>query len=447
MAEMISRTWIARRIAVALARDLLAGTWNRRALLRRAKSVLGRAPKALARLIGGVPDQTGTSYPPSPAQLTLILTRSPEFETASGAAAKAIHRLPAVPKPPKFAPAPRFAGLDIPRLTTEGDLAAWLGLSAEHLEWFADQRRQQVRTVNAILQHYDYVFVPKSSGPPRLVEAPKPKLKALQRRILREILDKLPPHDCAFGFVAGRSCLDAAQQHAGEANVIALDLKDFFAGTPLKRVHGIFRSFGYPWAVARNLTDLCSTATPEAVFMRLPRDKRHDWATRRLYQTRHLAQGAPTSPALANFAAWGLDARLQGLAARLGCHYTRYADDLAFSGDGELAGRPGRLSNAIEAIVADEGYRLNAGKTRVMRTGRRQRLTGVVVNEHVNVPRTAFDCLKAILHNCVTHGPVSQNRAGAADFRAHLDGRIAWVEQVNPPRGEKLRAIYDLIAW
>ena len=285
-----------------------------------------------------------------------------------------------------------------------------------------------MRTVNPVLQHYDYVFVPKNSGPPRLVEAPKPKLKAVQRQILREILDKLPPHDCAFGFVAERSCLNAAQQHAGEAVVIALDLKDFFAGAPLKRVHGIFRSLGYPWAVARDLTGLCSTATPEVVFMRLPSDKRHDWVTRRIYRTRHLAQGAPTSPALANFAAWGLDARLQGLAARLGCRYTRYADDLAFSGDGECADRPGRLLKAIEAIVADEGYRLNAGKTRIMRSGRRQRLTGVVVNEHVNVPRSAFDGLKATLHNCVTHGPVSQNRAGAADFRAHLDGRIAWVE-------------------
>lgn len=269
----------------------------------------------------------------------------------------------------------------------------------------------------------------------------------MQRRILSEILCKAPVHDSAFGFIAGRSCIGAAQRHAVEAVVIAADLKDFFTSTPLGRVHAIFRSLGYPWAVARALTSLCSTSTPEAVFLRLPPAQRPDWFTRRLCATPHLAQGAPTSPALANLAAIGLDVRLSGLAAASGGRYTRYADDLAFSGDKSFARRSGRLLAAVERIAADEGYRLNPAKTRIMRAGASQRLTGIAVNAHVNLPRESFDALKATLHNCARHSASTQNHAGHADFRAHLSGRVGWVEQLNPARGAKLRAMFETIAW
>ncbi len=82
-----------------------------------------------------------------------------------------------------------------------------------------------------------------------------------------------------------------------------------------------------------------------------------------------------------------------------------------------------------------------------MRRGGTQRVTGIVVNDHVNVPRTEFDRLKATLHNCVRTGPAEQNRDGITDFRAHLQGRVAWVRQVNPRRGEKLAQLFEAIDW
>jgi RNA-directed DNA polymerase len=235
--------------------------------------------------------------------------------------------------------------------------------------------------------------------------------------------------------------------HVGEAMVIAADLADFFPATPLRRVHGIFRSLGYPWAVARALTGLVSTSTPEAVFMRRPASEGHSFAKRKLHAVRHLPQGAPTSPALANLCAFGLDVRLAGLARVSGATYTRYADDLTFSGDAAFGKRAERVLAAVGRIAEEAGYRLNVKKTRVMPAHQRQVVTGVIVNAHSNVARNDYDALKAVLHNCVRYGAATQNRDGVADFRAHLDGRVHWVEQVNPLRGAKLRRLFEGIAW
>jgi len=432
------------RVARNLAAAFLADAWTSRALLKQAATVLGRrARKLQRRLVAELIEAAPDDYPPSPDWLIAFLLRSRAFKRAS----KTLRSAHVVLTPARFAPAERFVSLDVPRLATPGDLAQWLDISIDQLDWLSDARRQQGRTDIPILQHYRYSFVPKRSGPPRLIEAPKPKLMAIQRRILHAMLDMVPVHDCVHGFVAGRSCLSAAQVHAGEHVVITVDLKDFFLNTRISRVHAIFRSLGYPWAVARALTGLCCASTPKSVFARLPAAQRHDWLTQKIYQAPHLPQGAPTSPALANLAAFRLDMLLAALVRAYGAHYTRYADDLAFSGDHAFATKTSAFLTAVEGITHDEGFLLNSRKTRVMRRGGCQRITGIVVNDHVNVPRTAYDELKAILYNCCRNRPDTQNRAGLRDFRAHLEGRVAWVEQVNALRGQRLRRLFNEIRW
>ena len=135
------------------------------------------------------------------------------------------------------------------------------------------------------------------------------------------------------------------------------------------------------------------------------------------------------------------------MAKAAGAHYTRYADDLAFSGDADFALDLDRFSATVATIVREEGFAPNMAKTRIMRRAGRQQITGIVVNEHCNVGRATFDTLKAILHNCVQDGPAGQNKAGAEDFARHLDGRVAWVEQINPRHGANLRALFDRIDW
>jgi RNA-directed DNA polymerase len=438
------KDWLARNVAAAI----LGGIWNKRALLQRMETFFGTDTRtAQRRLIRELLVLMPAEVPPSPGWLRKFCEHSRGFEQIAAQFTRKPRVLHSVLRPACFTPARQFADLGVPQLATPGDLADWFGISIEHLDWFTDAQRRHGATAIPILQHYSYAFVPKKSGLPRLIEAPKPRLKTMQRRVLHEILDHLPPHPSAHGFVAGRSCLSSAQIHAGEAIVVSIDLKDFFPRTRLSRVHSIYRKLGYPWAVARCLTSLCSTSTPRSVFHRLPEGQRYDWLTRRMFGSPHLAQGAPTSPALANLCAWQLDVRLAGLARSMGANYTRYADDLAFSGDEAFAAKSRVLLTAVTDIAADEGYAINAGKSRVMPRSGCQRMTGLVVNEHLNVSRADFDALKATLHNCRRNDWRAENRSGEHDFRAHLDGRITWVENVNRARGRKLRAMFDEIKW
>jgi retron-type reverse transcriptase len=160
----------------------------------------------------------------------------------------------------------------------------------------------------------------------------------------------------------------------------------------------------------------------------------------------HLPQGSPTSPALANLAAFGVDRRLAGLAARFGATYTRYADDLTLSGDRTLIRKAGGIVAVVEAIAADEGFRVNDAKTRVRSRAQRQLVTGLVVNERPNVKRVDYDRLRAVLHDAATNGPGAANRHDHPDFRAHLLGRIAWAAAANPTRAERLRTAFAAIA-
>ena len=161
----------------------------------------------------------------------------------------------------------------------------------------------------------------------------------------------------------------------------------------------------------------------------------------------HLPQGAPTSAALANLAAHRLDARLSGLARVAGASYTRYADDLVFSGGETFARSIARFPTHVAAIALEEGFAVQHRKTRVMRQGVRQRAGGVVLNRKTNIARDEYDRLKAILHNCVRYGPRDQNRAGVPNFPAHLAGRVAYVSRLNPQRGARLLALFEKVDW
>ena len=101
----------------------------------------------------------------------------------------------------------------------------------------------------------------------------------------------------------------------------------------------------------------------------------------------------------------------------------------------------------MATILQQEGFAVNHRKTRVMRQGVRQRLGGLVTNHHPNVLRTDFDRLKATLTNCVRHGHKSQNREAHPEFRLHLEGRVSFVEMINPAKGRRLRVIFERITW
>jgi hypothetical protein len=413
---VLSRHEVAEVLAVAF----LGGEWRLEELERRARRALGRRawlrPLAIDVL---------NAYHRPPLDRRRELVAFIELTLP-----RTVRLPPRILWQPTFHPAMGFARWPVPRIDTVGDLAEFLRLEVGELEWFADVRGLERVVDDERLRHYRYSRLPRASGPPRVLEAPKPRLKALQRRILHEVLDVVPVHPAAHGFVGGRSARTHAAAHVGRRVVVRVDLEDFFAGVTAARVFGIFRACGYPEGVAHVLTGLCTNAVP--VDESVP----GHWRLSRRLAAPHLPQGAPTSPALANLAAFVLDRRLSGLADAVGAVYTRYADDLVFSSDAYLR----TPVAAIAEIARAEGFRVNAGKTRVMGRGRRQTVTGVVVNARPNVARGEYERLKATLHRA------------ALDGSAGLDptvllGRIAWVESLNPARGAKLRATFARIVW
>jgi hypothetical protein len=214
-------------------------------------------------------------------------------------------------------------------------------------------------------------------------------------------------------------------------------------------VQAVFRTAGYPEPVANFLGGLCTNAAPRELFARADSspDRLAVMEARQMYERPHLPQGAPSSPALANICAYRVDCRLSGLAKAAGAVYTRYADDLAFSGAGPFERCVERFADHAGAILLEEGFRVHHRKTRIMHRGVRQYLAGLIVNQHLNVPRADVDRLKATLTNCVRYGPERQNREGHPEFRMHLSGRVGFVEMVNPARGARLRKIFEQIQW
>jgi RNA-directed DNA polymerase len=265
--------------------------------------------------------------------------------------------------------------------------------------------------------------VPKASGGVRLIAAPRADLKKAQQHILRELLDPLETHPACHAFVRGRSTVTNATPHVGSALVLKMDLVDFFPTIHFHRITGLFQHYGASRTSARLLAALV-TYRP-----RLP-DGRVAWPSL-------LPQGAPTSPAIANLICRRMDARLDALAKEVGARYTRYADDLTFSFDEPPSRGIGRFVWWVGQICGQEGFFENVKKRRLLRPTSQQRVTGLVVNERLAVPREARRRFRAKLFDCRKRG-VSAEVVGHPEPRAYLLGFASYVAMVEPERGAKL---------
>ncbi|WP_392507747.1 reverse transcriptase family protein [Naumannella halotolerans] len=294
------------------------------------------------------------------------------------------------------------------------------------------------------LHLYRYRWITRPGRTPRLLEVPTPLQRAVSRRINDRILALVPHHRAAHGHRPGRSVLTGARPHVGQRLVLGMDLRHFFAAVGSARVGGIFAQLGYPEPVVRALTGLSTHRVPGAVLRAMPAggDSTARYRLRALWRAAHLPQGSPTAPALANLTCFRLDRRLAGYAERSGLVYTRYVDDLTFSG--ARCAVPAMVAG-VSRIVAEEGFTVNPAKTRVQRSGVRQQVTGLVTNQVLRPPRQYRDRLRAVLHDARCNGAEAANREGHPDFAAHLRGRIAWLAATDPQRAERFWADYARI--
>jgi hypothetical protein len=442
------------RIAMAgvLAEAFLAGPADVESMVDRAALVLGRRYRFLRPLAERVQAGFSAGERIRAARLAGFLAEDAGFCRAFRV--RKLKLRVARWAEPVMRPAPGPpATWSVPAITTPAELAQFFGIEPAELDWFADIQGREHTCLTEALRHYRYRWVPKPSGSFRLIEAPKPRLKALQRKILDEIVARIPAHESAHGFRPARSITTFAAPHIGKAIILKMDLRDFFVSITSARVTAVYLTAGYPEPVARLLSGLCTNTVPVQVMHHVDcaaaagLRRTLPWQEQRPFACPHLPQGSPASPALANLAAYRLDARLAALSQGAGALYTRYADDLVFSGDDAFARSVSRFDVRVGTIALEEGFDVQHRKTRLMRQGGRQRVAGIVVNEKINIARDEYDLLKAILWNCVKHGPSEQNRSHVSDFRAHLAGRIAHAFRLNPKRGERLRGLFERIAW
>jgi retron-type reverse transcriptase len=266
--------------------------------------------------------------------------------------------------------------------------------SGHAIEELARRLDRSVDALRAVRPVYRPFTVTKRPGGQRQIFAPDDALKAMQRRILRRLLDRLACHPAAQGFERGQSIVTHASRHVGQAVVLRLDLQDFFTATRADRVAEFFRQIGWNAESVELLTRLC---------------------------TYHggLPQGAPTSPRLSNLVNYRLDARLDGLARSFDAVYSRYADDMTFSFADNDSQSPHAVIRGVKAIVAESGYTLHQGrKLRIFRHHHRQVVTGLVVNESLNLPRNTRRRLRAIEHHLAAGRPASLTPSQLGGWRA-----------------------------
>ncbi|HWM54982.1 MAG TPA: reverse transcriptase domain-containing protein [Solirubrobacterales bacterium] len=274
---------------------------------------------------------------------------------------------------------PRTAHLplrsELPDLHSPQAVAELVGLPLNRLTWW-------VWALPHARQYRRFAVV-KKDGSPRDIEAPIAPIKRIQRSIASAFTDayRAPAH--VHGFTPNRSPVTNAAIHIDQRWLFAIDLEDFFPSIAAARVRGLFLSwpFEYPEAVANLLTRICCF-----------RDG--------------LPQGAPTSPIVSNYICRGMDRDLAKLAMSHRCYYTRYADDLVFSTDrvnfptgiATLDGGIAEPSLSLRKIIEGAGFKINESKTRMQISFQRQRVTGLIVNKKVNVPRHYLRGVRALLH-------------------------------------------------
>lgn len=227
---------------------------------------------------------------------------------------------------------------------------------------------------NAPEHFYRTFTINKKNGKKRRISEPLPSLKEIQYFIYNEILIKVNTSRYAKAYKKNMSIKDNAKFHKGQKTLICLDIKDFFGSIDEYTVFKMFLGFGYTKQVSMMLSNLC--CYKEA-----------------------LPQGAPTSPVISNIVSNKLDEDISKFISRIDSEskvrYTRYADDIAISG---MDIKPGYIIQKIRQIAENYNYILNDEKTRVLKSNARQIVTGIVVNEKLQVSREKRKEVRSIMY-------------------------------------------------
>lgn len=262
-------------------------------------------------------------------------------------------------------------------------------------------------------EHYEKISIPKRNGTKRILHAPDSVLKYVQTQILRQVLREFLVSGYACAYQKGISLRSNAFPHQAQKLVLKLDIQDFFDSISYISVyqHG-FPCERIPDSVRTLLAHLCC------------------------YKDR-LPQGAPTSPYLSNLVMKPFDEYMGNWCRVREIAYTRYCDDMTFSGDFH----PKEVLKKAEGFLNRLGFELNHKKTRICSQKNRQEITGIVANEKLQVPknyrrRLRQECYyirKFGLENHLSHIEYTGDKQ---KYLQRLLCKIQYVLQINPEDGE-----------
>lgn len=308
--------------------------------------------------------------------------------------------------------ATRLLENNLPVIFDVQHLAMLIGTTPSHL----------AKMIFADYNFYSETSIPKKSGGFRILHIPALELKYIQRWILDNILKSMHVSQFATGFCDNRSIVDNAKLHLKQECVINMDIKDFFPSVSFERIFRIFAYYGYTKEISFILAKLCT------------------------YEKR-LPQGSPASPYLSNIACLKLDARLSALATKYDAKYSRYADDITFSGNRGIK----KLRLIAATILSEEGFEVNDRKTRIAYPYQRQEVTGLIVNgDAVKVDKRYKRSLLQEIYYCIKFGVQSHMRkidCEKAFYKEHLYGKAYFVSMVEPEEGKKIFDLLGKIQW
>ena len=273
--------------------------------------------------------------------------------------------------------------------------------------------------INSNTNHYQEFKIPKRSGGKRTISAPYPALLECQTWIYENILTKVKIHHSAHGFTFNKSIISNSKVHVGQNHFLKIDLKDFFPSITINKVISIFKSLGYTNKVSFYLASICCYGDV-------------------------LPQGAPTSPMLSNIVAISLDNRLMKYSKKFDLKYTRYADDLAFSGDSI----PVKHIDYITNIINSCGFIVNEKKTILQHEKHKRIITGISIAENeIKVPREYKRKLKLEIHCIRKHGllgHIRKHKIKNPNYLLSIIGKIHFWLSVEPDNKYAKQALIDL---
>ncbi len=350
--------------------------------------------------------------------------------------------------------------------------------SLKHLAILTDTPYHILYSIVHRTNNYYRVFpIAKRNGSKRWICVPSESLLKIQKWVNKEILssefvlNKISYNSTAY--MRNKGHVFNANQHFGSNDTVKLDMTRFFESISERQVFHVFKKLGYKSYVSFILARVCTRVIDQRYDKRAITDPKR-WTTSKHYKFSnsfenqvpfetqstssvhnssknqlakflgHLPQGAPTSPLLSNLVCINLDKNLAIIAEKRHLNYTRYADDLVFSGDIENRTEASSLIRQVSKALREEGFKVNFQKTKYCPRGTRQIITGICINDldKIRIPKSYKDKIRQELHYIELFGVMNHcqkiNISNPAIYLLRLEGKIRYIISIEKDIGERM---------